>query len=179
MSAVVYIANALLQYLLVTAFLLRVLLPLVRANMRNPLSQAVLRVTNPLVLPFRRILPPIGRMDTASVVALLLVQLVTTLIISTLLRHIGSPGEIARTILLKLILSTIELYSFAIFIYVLLGWIAPATYSPANDLLRSLCEPILRPVRRLIPPIGGLDLTPVFVLIALQASRLLLPGDIF
>src|SRR5262252_8783627 len=101
MSAIVYIANALLQYLLVTAFLLRVLLPLVRANMRNPLSQAVLRVTNPLVLPFRRILPPIGRMDTASVVALLLVQLVTTLIISTLLRHIGSPGEIARTILLK------------------------------------------------------------------------------
>src|SRR5688500_8864647 len=63
MSAIVYIVNAILQYLLVTAFLLRVLLPLARANMRNPLSQAVLRATNPLVLPLRKMLPPIGRLD--------------------------------------------------------------------------------------------------------------------
>jgi|SRR5712671_2632434 len=176
MSALIYIVNAVLQYLLVTAFILRVLLPLVRANMRNPLSQAVLRVTSPLVMPLRRVLPPIGRVDTASIVALLVVQLATTLIVSTLMGAIGGPADIARRVTYTLLLSFLQLYSFAIFIYVLLGWIAPATYSPANELLTSLCEPILRPVRRIIPPIAGLDLTPVFVLIALQALVILLPN---
>jgi YggT family protein len=175
MSAIIYIVNAVLQYLLVTAFLLRVLLPMVRANMRNPLSQAVLRVTNPLVLPLRRILPPIGRVDTASIVALLIVQLATTLIVSLLSGYIGTPASVARQVAYTLLASILQLYSFAIFIYVLLGWIAPSAYSPANDLLGNLCEPVLRPVRRLIPSIAGLDLTPVFVLIGLQALLMELP----
>ena len=177
MSAIIYIVTAILQYLLVTAFILRVLLPLARANMRNPLSQAVLRVTNPLVMPLRKVLPPIGRVDTASIMALVLVQLATILVISVLIGSIGSPGVIAFRVIYTLLDSTLQLYSFAIFIYVLLGWVAPSTYSPANDLLGSLCEPILGPVRRVIPPIAGLDLTPVFVLIALQAlQRYILPS---
>ena len=70
MPAIIYIVEAVLQYLLVTAFLLRLVLPLARVNMRNQLAQAVIRVTNPLVMPLRRVLPPIGRVDTASVVAI-------------------------------------------------------------------------------------------------------------
>ena len=174
MSALVFIVNAILQYLLVPAFLLRLLLPLVRANMRNPLSQAVLRITNPLVLPLRRILRPIGRIDSASLLAVILVQLVTTLIIMGMSGYIGGPAFIAKQASYDLIDLILQLYSFAVFIYVLLSWIAPATYSPAGDLLSSICEPILRPVRRLIPAIAGLDLTPVFVLIGLQALRIAL-----
>jgi|SRR5882724_3302049 len=179
MIAITYIVNAVLQYLLVTAFLLRVILPMVRANMRNPLAQAVLRATNPLVLPLRRVLPPIARIDTASIVALLVVQVATTLIVAALDGCIGSLASIPRQatfmVIYMLIASVLQLYSFAIFIFVLLSWVAPATYSPANDLLSTLVEPILRPVRRLIPPIAGLDLTPVFVLIALQALFIELP----
>ncbi len=178
MSAVIYIVNAVLQYLLVTAFLLRVLLPLARANMRNPLAQAMLRVTSPLVMPLRRILPPIGRIDTASIVALLLVQLGTTLIVSMLSGYIGTSASIALVVIYTLVDSTLQLYSFAILIYVVLSWVAPGTYSPANDLLASLCEPLLGPVRRLIPSIAGLDLTPVFVLIGLQALRIALQNFI-
>jgi YggT family protein len=176
MPAIIYIVNALLQYLLVTAFLLRVLLPLARANMRNPLSQAVLRVTNPLVLPLRKIFPPIRRVDTASIIALVIVQVATTIIISLLSGYLGTPAGIAKQVAVALIVSLLQLYSFALFIYVLLGWIAPASYSPASDVLGSLCEPLLRPVRRLIPPIGGLDFSPVFVLIGLQALLILLPN---
>jgi YggT family protein len=177
MAAIVYIVNTVLQYLLVTAFLLRVLLPLSRANMRNPLSQAVLRVTNPLVMPLRKILPPIGRIDTASLVALVLVQLATILIIVVLSGNIGTLTGIALRVVYTLLDSILQLYSFAIFIYALLSIVAPAVDSPISDLLGSLCEPILRPVRRLIPPIAGLDLTAFFVLIVLQAlERFVLPG---
>lgn len=176
MSAIIFIVNAVLQYLLVMAFLLRVILPLSRANMRNPLAQAVLRVTNPLVLPLRRVLPPIGRVDTASIVALLLVQLATVLIVSALSGALGTASWIALRVVFTLFDSVLQFYSVAIFIYVLLSWVAPGTHSPASDVLGSLCEPLLRPVRRLIPPIAGLDLTPVFVLIGLQALRIALPS---
>jgi YggT family protein len=172
-----FLVNALLQYLLVMAFLLRVILPLVRANMRNQLSQAVLRVTNPLVLPLRKVLPPIGRIDTSSIVALILVQLAVVILLNLIDGYIGTPGGIALRVLYFLLVSILQFYTFAIVIYVILGWIAPATYSPANDLLSSLCEPILRPMQRLIPPIAGLDLSPVFVLVFLQALQLFaVPG---
>ncbi|HEX2492388.1 MAG TPA: YggT family protein, partial [Steroidobacter sp.] len=78
MEAIIFIVRTLLQVLLVTVFLLRVVLPLARADSRNQLSQAVIRLTNPLVLPLRRALPPIGKIDTASIVALLIVQIAAT-----------------------------------------------------------------------------------------------------
>ncbi|HTE41627.1 MAG TPA: YggT family protein [Steroidobacteraceae bacterium] len=176
MQAIIYIVQAVLQYLLVAAFLLRLVLPLIRANMRNQISQAVLRVTNPLVMPLRKVLPPVGRVDTASIVALLLVQIATTALILFLS---GADPTNWLLVLWKasfdLVKMILELYRIAMFIYVLLSWIAPHTYSPATDVLSSLCEPPLRWMRRLIPPIGGLDLSPVFVLIALSALLIWLP----
>jgi YggT family protein len=73
----------------------------------------------------------------------------------------------------------LQLYRLSIFIYVLLGWVAPTAYSPATDILSALCEPPLRLVRRIIPPIAQLDLSPVFVLIALSALLILLPSIFF
>jgi YggT family protein len=177
MQALIYIVEAVFQYLLVAAFLLRLVLPLLRANMRNPLAQAIIRVTNPLVMPLRRVLPPIGRVDTASVVALILVQLAVTAVI--LLLSGLDPTNIALLLhraAYQLLEMTLQVYWFAMFIYVLLSWVAPATYSPATDVLSALCEPPLRLVRRLIPPIAGLDLSPVFVLIAITALLKLLPS---
>jgi len=176
MQALIFIVNSLLQYLLVMAFILRLLLPLLRANMRNPISQAILRVTNPLVLPLRKVLPPVGRVDSASVVALLLVQLLTTVIIAALIGFdVTNAAFLARAAALALLASVLQFYTFSIFIYVLMSWLAPQNYNPAADLLGSICEPLLRPVRRLIPPIAGLDLTAVFVLIGLQALLIALP----
>lgn len=174
MQALIFIVQTLLQ-LLVVVFLLRLLLPLCRADARNPISQAVIRLSNPLVLPLRRVIPAIRKLDTASLVALLLVQLAATAIVF-LLSGVGirSPVGLVLFALRELTLTVLQFYFFAILIYALLSWIAPAAYSPAASLLTSLCEPVIRPVRRIIPPIAGLDLSALFVLIAIQALQIVI-----
>src|SRR6185436_19647036 len=155
MRALTFVVGALLQ-LVVTIFLLRVLLPLARADARNQLSQAVIRLTNRVVLPLRKLLPPIGKVDTASIVALVLVQLLATGILWSLRQYpwvVTTPQFFL--IALGSLLGTILLfYTFALLLYVLLSWVAPGTYSPASALVSSLCEPLLAPVRRVMRSLG-------------------------
>jgi len=176
MDALIFVVDSLLM-LAVFAFLLRLVLQLARANFRNPLAQAVLRVTNWLVLPLRRVLPPIGRFDTASLAALVLVQLLRKLIVVSLALG-AAPGVdyLLQVSLIDLCLTVLQFYTFAIIIYALMSFVAGGGYHPAAALLGELCEPLLAPVRRVIPPLAGLDLSPVFVLIGLQALRILLGG---
>lgn len=171
MDALLFIVRTLLQVLLVTVFLLRVLLPLARADSRNQLSQAVIRLTNPLVLPLRRMLPPIGKVDTASVIALLIVQTAATTTLWLLGAYPRDMGVqlFVQIVILSLLATILQFYTFALLLYILLSWVAPGTYSPAAALLSSLCEPLLRPVRRLIPPLAGIDFSALFLIIALQA----------
>lgn len=173
MESIRFIVGTLLQVLLVMVFLLRVLLPLARADSRNQLSQAVIRLTNPLVLPLRRVLPPIGKVDTASIVALIIVQAAA---IATMWLlggyYIPNAGAFVYIVFLTLLITVIRFYIFALILYAILSWIAPGTYSPAAALLDSLCEPILRPVRRIIPPLAGIDLSALFVIIGLQALHI-------
>jgi YggT family protein len=181
-QSLIFILNALLQYLLVTAYLLRVLLPLVRADMRNPLSQAILRVTNPLVMPLRKIVRPIGRMDTSAVLALCIVQLLTTLLIVPLSRYFGLAGAdrpLPLLALRSLVETTLQFYFIVILVYALLSWVAPHTHGPGGDILGRLTGTILRPIRRVIPPIAGLDLSTVFALIGLQALLLFVVPAVF
>ena len=175
MEDLIFIVRTLLQVLLVTVFLLRVLLPLVRADSRNQLSQAVIRLTNPLVLPLRRVLPPIGKIDTSSIIALLIVQCATTATLWLLGAYPGvvTLAQFAYVALLSLLVTILQFYTFAILLYILLSWIAPGTYSPGAMLLASLCEPVLAPVRRILPPIAGIDFSALFVVIGLQALYIL------
>jgi YggT family protein len=76
--------------------------------------------------------------------------------------------------LLTLLTTVLQFYTFALILYIILSWVAPNTYSPASAVLASLCEPLLRPVRRLIPPLAGIDFSAMFVIIALQALLILL-----
>jgi YggT family protein len=176
MDALIFIVRTLLQVLLVTVFLLRVLLPLVRADTRNQLSQAVIRMTNPLVLPLRRILPPVGKVDTASIVALVIVQIAATATLWLLGAYplVFTVTQFLQIVFISLIITTLQFYTFALFLYVLLSWVAPGTYSPAASLLNGLCEPLLRPLRRIIPPFGGMDLSALFLIIGLQALVILI-----
>lgn len=175
MNAIYFIVDTLLRLLLLV-FLLRVLLQLARADFRNQISQAVVRLTNPLVLPLRKILPPMGKLDTASIVAVLIVAFAAMAI------RYGLRGAMPSTPLVWIELVVIEIarttlwtYFYCIFLYALLSMIAPGGYSPLQALLGSLCEPVLRPFRRFIPPIAGLDLSPLWAGIAIQALLLLLP----
>src|SRR5690606_19918260 len=114
MDALIFIVRTLRQILLVTVFLLRVLLPLVRADSRNQLSQAVIRITNPLVLPLRRMVPPMGKVDTASIVALLLVQFATTAVLWLLnaFPWMSTAGQFIEVSLLTLVGSILRFYVF-------------------------------------------------------------------
>ncbi|WP_129776604.1 YggT family protein [Peristeroidobacter soli] len=174
MEAIRFIVGTLLQVLLVMVFLLRVLLPLARADSRNQLSQAVIRMTNPLVLPLRKVLPPIGKVDTASVVALIIVQAAAVAMMWLLGGYPGifTPAQFIQVVFLMLVTTVLRFYIFALILYAILSWIAPGTYSPAASLLDTLCEPLLRPLRRIIPPLGGIDLSALFAIIILQALHI-------
>jgi len=174
MESIRFIVGTLLQVLLVMVFLLRVLLPLARADSRNQLSQAVIRLTNPLVMPLRRVLPPIGKVDTASIVALIVVQAAAIAMLWLLGGYpfIFTPGQFIYVVFLTLITTVLRFYIFALILYAILSWIAPGTYSPAAALLDSLCEPLLRPIRRVIPPLAGIDFSALFLIIGLQALHI-------
>jgi len=163
--------------LYISAFLLRLVLQWLRADFYNPLSQFIIRVTNPLVVPLRRVVPAVGRIDTASLVAALGLQLAVTLLLLNL-ACIGEPGllQVLGLAALRLVYLLLRIYFFALLIYVVMSWIAPGGYNPATSLLASLCEPVLAPFRRLIPPIGGIDLSPLFAILLLQALTMLLPA---
>lgn len=174
MDALVFLVDSLLTFL-VYAFLLRVLLQLARADFRNPLAQAVLSLTNWLVMPLRRVLPPVGRFDTASFIALFAVQLTATLILFRMRTGALYPWvPLAVEALRALALSTALLYTVLIFIYALLSFVAQGARSPATALLAMLCEPVLGPLRRVLPVLGGIDFSPLVAIVGLQALRILI-----
>jgi YggT family protein len=166
MSALIYIIQSLLTLALFVA-LARLFLQWARADFRNPICQAVVRLTNPLIVPLRRVLPPLGKVDTASVVAVVLVAIVEVVIITSLSGFTLDPVLVLRLAALEIARSALWFYFYAIFLYALISMIAPDGYTPFHSLLASLCEPVLRPIRRLIPSIAGIDLSPLWAGIAI------------
>lgn len=173
MAALLFVIDTVLT-LLVVAFLLRALMPLVRADFRNPVGQAILQVTNPLVMPLRRLLPPAGRVDVASFAALLLVQFAKTALLLGLRGGGASAVSAAAWGLRDLAATVLQFYFWVLLIYVLLSWFAPQERNPGARLVAALCHPLLDPVRRILPPLGAFDLSPLVVMIALQALQILL-----
>ena len=169
-TAVVFIVSTIAQlYLFV--LLLRLLLPWFGADFRNPIAQAILKLTSPVVVPLRRIVPPVGWLDTATVLVAFIVQYITILLVLLIIGQTESFADIALTSLVNLVLLTLRLLTFAIVIRVILSWIAPAGYNPAMAIIQTLTDRILRPFRRIIPPMGGLDLSPLFAIIILMAGN--------
>lgn len=161
--------------LLLYVFLLRLLLQWTRGNFRNPIAQAILRLSNWLIMPLRRLLPPIGRLDTASLLAAYAVALVQTAALSVILAGAlpdALPWLLAA--LVELVRSALWLYFWAIFIYALSSMIAPGMNSPLQDLLESLCEPVLQRIRSAVPSVAGLDLSPMWAGIIIQVLLILI-----
>ncbi len=171
--ALIFIISTFAQLFLLI-LLLRFWLPWLKADFRNPIAQGILRLTSPLVIPVRRIVPPIGRLDSATVVVAFAIQYLTVLIILTLSSIAPAIIPIALTSLVDLVLLSLRLFTFAIFIHIILSWIAPGTYNPATAFISMLVEPVMRPFRSIIRPMGGLDISPIFAIIALQAGAIFL-----
>jgi YggT family protein len=174
MSALIFIVETLLSLALFVV-LARLLLQWARADFRNPICQAVVKLTNPLILPLRRVLPPIGKVDTASVVAVIFVAFIEVAIIFAL-SGMTFPGPLiwVRMVALEIARTLLWTYFYAIFLYALLSLVSPGGYSPLQSVLATLCEPVLRPFRRLIPAVAGIDLSPLWAGIAIQAILILL-----
>ncbi|HJP05277.1 MAG: YggT family protein [Gammaproteobacteria bacterium] len=181
-NGLVYILQSLVSLYLM-AFVVRLSMHWARSDFRNPIVQFVLTVTNPLVLPLRRFVPPVYKIDSATLIIFFLLQWATMGLLAPL-ACTTSPDVVTvlgLTVIsgLRLILSV---YTGVIFIYVLMSWIGGGGYNPSlvmiSGLLRELAEPLLAPFRRIIPPIGGFDLSPLFLLLGLQglAQTLVTPA---
>lgn len=168
-----FIINALFG-LYILLIMVRFLLQRVRADFYNPVSQFVVKVTNPPLRPLRRIIPGVGGIDVASIVLMMLLQLLSLSLI-LLLRGQGVPlGTLFFWSIAELVSLAITVYIGAILIQVIVSWINPGAYNPVLSLLHSLTEPLLRPARRLLPPVSGFDLSPILVLLALQIGKMLI-----
>lgn len=174
MTQALYFIIKTLAQLYLLLLLLRFWLPWLRADFRNPVAQGILRFTSPLILPLRRVLPSISRLDTATVLVAFVIQFLTLLVLLAITDRIIQPLPLAVTAVLELVILSLNLFFFAILIRIVLSWIAPHNYNPITALLTTLSEPILAPFRRLIPAIGGLDISPVFAIILIQAFVILL-----
>jgi len=174
MEAIRYIVDTLL-WLLTLAFVLRLLFQLVRANFRDPMADAIVRATNWLIMPLRRLLPPIGKVDTATVVAIVAVASIRTFAALALAgQGMGDAVLFLRITLVGLADLLLRVYLFALLLYWLTSFVSPGGHAPGVRLLSQLCEPILKPVRRIIPPIGQIDFSVLWVSIVIGALLVLL-----
>ena len=174
-QALVFIVNAITSlYLLV--LLLRFWLPWLRADFRNPLAQGILKLTSPVVIPLRRIVPSFGRLDTATILFAFILQYLTVLLLLLILGSRAAFVAIAVTAIVKLVILSINLFVYAIFVRIILSWIAPGQVNPATAIITTLTEPVLRPFRRLLPPLGGFDISPIFAIILLVALTIIVGG---
>lgn len=170
----VYLLQTFLSLYLM-AMLLRFLLQLVRADFYNPISQFLVKVTNPLVVPMRRVLPAVSGIDTSSLVLCLLLQLlgITALL---LVNGLGLPNVFLLLIwsALGVVSLLVNIYFFALLAMIILSWIAPGSHHPAVHLLYQITEPAMAPFRKLLPPMGGLDLSPILVFILINVIQIML-----
>jgi YggT family protein len=174
-AALFFVVKTLLDLFLI-AFILRFLLQWGRADFHNPLSQFILRITDPLLRPLRRVVPGWRGLDLSPVIALLLLQLVVTGMLAFMATGaVMNAGALIYYAGVRIIVGVVRLYFFVILVHVIMSWVNPGAWNPLISVINSLTRPVLGPVRRLIPPIGGLDLSPLFVLIGLQAVLILLP----
>lgn len=183
-SPILFIISTLFD-LYVVLVLLRFLLQTLHANFYNPISQFVVKATTPPLKPLRRVIPGFGGQDIAALVLCMLLLFVKYLLfrvlgagavdIANALVPIGSISFVGLIFvaIAEIVASFINIFLFAIFIQVILSWVNPGTYNPAVALIVTICNPVMRPIQRIIPSMGGLDISPMFALLGLMVIKML------
>ena len=163
-----------LASLYILAVFLRFLLQWCNAEFYNPISQFLVKVTHPPLKFLRRFIPSIGKIDTSSIVLLFILQLITDFIILTLKGVTISIGGLTILSLSQLLSLLINIFIFSVFARAILSWLSPGAFNAASSILVSLTEPVLTLARKLIPDLGGIDLSPLVALLGLQLIKMLL-----
>ena len=174
--------NEILGYLAQTFFsiylfamLLRFLLQLVRADFYNPICQFLVKITNPVVLPARRLIPSVGGLDLASLVLAVLLQMAAIAVI-LLINGIAFPNPLIGLTwaALGVVGLLVNIYFFALLGMIILSWVAPGSNNPAIYLLHQITEPVMAPLRKVLPTMGGLDFSPILVFILINIIQIAL-----
>ena len=174
--------NEILAYLLQTflslfllVVMLRFLLQLLRADFYNPISQFLVKVTNPVVLPLRKVIPGLGGLDLATLVLLILVQ-VAGIAAMLVLNGLALPNPLLLLIwaVVGIAALLVNFYFFALLAMIIISWVAPGSRHPAIHLLHQVTEPVMAPFRRLLPAMGGMDFSPIIVFIAINVVQIML-----
>lgn len=170
---VIFVLDSLFS-LYILAVLLRFLLQWCGANFYNPISQFLVKVTHPPLRILRRFVPSIGKIDTSSLVLMLSLQMLADFSILMLKGVSIGVGALTILSLTQLISLLINVFIYAVFARALLSWLNPGAFSSASSILNSLTEPLLSTCRKFIPDLGGIDLSPLAVLMLLQLAKMVI-----
>ncbi len=172
-SAGIFLVQTLFS-LYILALMLRFLLQWLRADFYNPLVQALVKITNPLLIPLRRVVPGLYGLDMAAVVLMLALKCLELTLVLNMLDHSISVSGLLVMACAELLDLVLMVFFWTVIIRVVMSWLNPDPGQPVTRLIVHLTEPLMRPARQLIPPFSGLDLSPIAVLILLQLTRILL-----
>ncbi|MFT3929367.1 MAG: YggT family protein [Spongiibacteraceae bacterium] len=164
--------------LYLTAIILRFLLQLARADFYNPISQALVRITNPAIKPLRRFIPGFFGIDIASLVLAILVKLAMILVLFFVQRGDFNVSVAAALLVaaLSVFVTIFNIYFVAMIATIILSWVAPGSYHPAAVLIHQVVEPVMAPFRKILPPMGGIDFSPMIAFLALNVVKILFTG---
>ena len=161
--------------------LLRIIFQIMRVNFYNPVAQFIVKITNPTLIPLRRIIPGYRGYDIAAFVLVILLQLIFILLSLLISGNIPTFSTnfclgISIWTIGALIAMVFGLYIYLVIISIILSWVMPM--SPVSSVLNLLTEPLLSPIRRRVPPIGMFDLSPLIFLIGIQLCQILISSPI-
>lgn len=156
-------------------FVLRFLLQVCRVDFYNPISQGIVKATDIFLRPLRVVIPGYKNLDLAAFVAAIAVHVIMLVALMAINDQQIGVLVILGESLLRVILLHLFIVKWSILIAIIASWIAPGNYHPALALLGQLTEPVLAPARRLLPALGGLDLSPILVFLVLGVIERLLP----
>jgi YggT family protein len=173
-AVLIYLVQTLLGLFLI-AMLLRFLLQIVRADFYNPISQFIVKLTNPLVIPLRAIIPGYAGIDFASLLLVFLLQLAGIALVFLLSRGALPPlPSLVLGAVLGVVALLVQFYFFALLATIILSWVAQGSRHPAILLLYQVTEPVMAPFRKLLPAMGGMDFSPIIVFILINMIQIVI-----
>ena len=173
-NAVYFLVTTLFD-IVIWLFLLRIVLQWVRADFYNPISQLIWKATRYPTDWMRRFVPNAGNVNVSAALVVMAITLFYVHLVDGLFNLRFGELTLVISALLKLFAVIVNLYTFTIFVQAILSWLGPGVNNPASNILWSMNEPLLRPARRILPPLSGLDLSPLIVILLLQVLNRLLP----
>jgi YggT family protein len=177
-QVIVLVVNT-VGHLLMLALLLRFLLQVTKADFYNPVSQSLVKMTAPILNPLRRVIPSWHGVDIATLlVALVFGTLASALMIFAAGYVIPGIGTLISWAFLGMVSYVVKIYFWGLLISVIASWVSPFSGNPALMLVHQLLEPVQSLFRKVIPPMGGLDLSPIFIFLAIQIVESIVVGTL-